>query len=706
MQGVLEKPVKVRTDLQVDRQIQEGEPFYVVKDPLTLRYFRMKELEHFIFSSLDGTRTIEDLRQEVAQRFSGLQVPFETIKEFILTLYHLNFLESFGPQADKLLYRKLQLKRKAKLKQRLSSFLFFQLPLCDPDEFFKRIVPHLRFLWTKTAWAFWWACLLAAILVVATHWSEVTSQIHGFLNWRNLLLAWGVLMGVKVLHELGHGLTCRHYGGEVHEMGLLIIVFTPCMYCNVSDAWTFRSNRDRLLVTMAGILTELWVASVAAIIWSLTAPGVINSLCYTMMFICSVGNLLFNANPLLRYDGYYALSDYLEIPNLRIRSTLHLFEAFKKNILRMPIEEKEELSERQKSIFLIYGILSFCYRWFIMIVIVGLVASRFFIIGVLMAIGLLILSILLPLKKFFGFLIQNRKQIAITRGAAIPLTGLLVLLMATMVFYRWEIEVNAGCTVEPVRHVLLRSETAGRLETLQGREGERVKAGQALARLEEPTLTARQDRLLLDRSIVNQELIRTLGLNRITDYHQYQIALQRLEKEILEVRSRTQKLTLRAPIDGIILTPRLAERMGDYLNAGDPLCEIGDLQTVLVRITVPESDMADVGLDQPVELKAYAYPHLTFQGRVVQIAPQRSAVIDNPALSARFGGKVPSRPDPRRGEEVPLVPIFQVVIQVENPNGALRPGMTGLAKIHCGEQILGRLLLRRFQQFFKPKLFI
>lgn len=699
-------PPKVRTDLQVERQLHEGGYFYVIKDPLTLRYFRVQELEYFIFSLLDGVRTFEEIREEVERKFCGLQVPVDTIKEFVTTLRNLNFLETFGPQGDKVLFLRSQLKRKSRLKQRLTNFFFFQLPLCDPDEFFTRIAPRLRFLWQKPFWAFWWGCLLLALGIVVTHWTEIVLQAQDFFSLRGLVLGWAIFVGIKVGHELGHGLTCKHYGGEVHELGLLFIVFTPCMYCNVSDAWTFKEGRHRLLVTLAGALTELWAASIAAILWWLTSPGMFNDLCYSIMFLCSVNNLLFNGNPLLRYDGYYALSDYLSIPNLRIKSVSYIFDALKKNLLRMQVEEKEELTERQKAIYVGYGSLSYVYRWVIMLAIIGLVGSRFYIIGVMLALVMVVTSLLLPIKNLFVFLFRNRRQMELGQGTLIPLLTAAVVAAAVLAFYQPDLKVTASCTIEPSQHTWLRVGAAGELERIWGQEGSQVRAGQPLARLSNPWLEADLKRSQLDLAITEKEITRALGLDRIAEYQQHQIIRRRLAKEIQELKGKVEKLQVLSPVSGTVLTPHLEERRGDYLQEGDLLCEIGRLEEAVIRVLVPESQVSDIRTGQPVELKAYAYPHLIFAGKVTELSPWKMESLENPALSSRLGGQVPSRPDFLRGQDVPLYPIFQVIIHVGNPDRLLRPGMTGLAKVHCGPRPLASHLWRRIQQILKPRLFI
>jgi len=698
-------PLRVRRDIQIEQQTYGGEIFYVAKDPLTLRYYRMKELEHFIFTLLDGTKEVKDLQADVEVKFNGLKVSEAQIKEFILMLRNFNFLETFGPHSDTLLYQRVSLKKWAKIKQTVMSFFFIKISLVDPDRFLNRVYPYLKFFCTKTFFFIWLFFLALFFIIVLGHSKDFFHQITGFFNVKNLALVWVAVMVIKTLHEIGHSLICKHYGGEVHELGLLLIVFTPWMYTNVTDAWIFQKSRQRFIVTVAGLMTELWVASFAAILWWVTQPGVLNSLCHNLIIVCSVDNILRNANPLLRYDGYYALSDYLEIPNLRMRTFGYLKLMLKKYLLRLPISDKDpfiETSTKRKLIYFIYGPLSFVYLNFIILAIIGFIAKMFFYLGLILAGMMIYRSFIMPIQKGVVFAFRNRGQMGYGRPFFIAVAFLPVAIVIFILFYQSPLRVTSVCSVEPMDHIVVRMEEGGYLEKLLCHQGDRVKKGQVLAILENKELMKEVEKKQIVHANLFQAKRKALGLNRLVEYDQMDLEITRSEKEIEKLKEKIGKLKVLSPGDGIILTSDLKERIGDFFGEGEVFCEMGFLNEVSIRVIIPEADFSEVRKGQQVDLKVYAYVEKVFRGEVLDISPVKIKHLENPALSSKFGGNLPTETVSRVGE-VPKFPYFQVTMKIDNSKGLLRPGMTGISKIYCEKKSLIVLLRNKILRLIKPE---
>lgn len=698
-------PLKARKDIQIEEQVYEGKTYYVAKDPLTLRYYRMKELEYFIFTLLDGTREIKSIQEEIEKRFRGLKVSEGQIREFILMLRNFNFLETFGPHSHTLLYRRRGLKRWAKIKQKMMSFFFITIPLTDPDRFLNRAYPYLKFFCSKTFFYLWLLLMAVFLTIMVAHLGEFFHQITGFFNWKNLAMIWIAIMIIKTLHEIGHSLVCKHFGGEVHELGILLIVFTPWMYTNVSDAWIFQNNRQRFLVTVAGIMTELLVASIASIFWWLTSPGLFNSLCYNIIIVCSIDNLFRNANPLLRYDGYYALSDLVEIPNLRIRALGYLKFLMKKYLLRLPIPDTDpdqETSRRRRWIFLLYGPLSFIYLNFIVLAIAGVIGQRFFIFGVILAGMILLRSFIIPIEKGLMFAFRNRSQIGHSRPVLLGSLFAFIILILFLIFYKVPLTVVSPCSVEPNDYTVVRTEGSGFLKKILREQGDKVTQGEVLGVLENPELMMQYERIrLLHKAlIVNKR--KAFGLGEYVRHDQIDFEIEKIEKEIEKLEEKTQKLRILAPKNGIILTPKLKEMEGDFFPEGGVFCEIGYLDGVQIRVIISEEDFSEVVEGLPVELKVYAYADKVFYGKVMEISPTKIESLENPALSTKYGGSLPTERLTRMGE-IPLLPFFQITMKIENPNGLLKPGMTGVSKIYCEKRSLIGLLWNRILRIVKPE---
>ena len=698
-------PLSVRKDIQIEQQTYGGETFYAAKDPLTLRYYRMKELEYFIFTLLDGTREVKEIQSEVEEKFIGLKVSEAQIKEFIIMLRNFNFLETFGPQAFNLLHQRLSLKRWAKIKQTLMSFFFIKISFVDPDRFLNRVYPSLKFFFTKTFFFIWLFFLALFFFIVLGHSGEFFHQITGFFNLQNLALVWVAIMFIKTLHEVGHSLLCKHYGGEVHELGLLLIVFTPWMYTNVSDAWIFQKSRQRFLVTMAGIMTELWVASFAAILWWITQPGILNGLCYNIIIVCSVDNALRNANPLLRYDGYYALSDYLEIPNLRIKTFGYLKLLLKKYLLRLPISDRDpgiETSPKRRLVYLLYGPLSFVYLNFIILAIAGFISKKFFFLGLILAGSMVFRSFLLPIQKGVAFAFRNRAQMGYGRPFLIAVAFLPVAILTFILFYKSPLKVTASCSVEPMNHTIVRSEAGGFLEELLCHQGDRVKKDQVLAILKNQELRKEYEKLRIVHAKLLQTQRKALGLHKHVDYDQAELEIGKIEKEIEKLKDKIEKLKILSPGDGIILTPNLQEKIGDFLGEGEVFCEMGYLEEVSIRVIIPEADFSEVQKNHRVDLKVYAYAEKVFRGEVVDISPVKIQHLENLALSSKFGGVLPTETVSKLGE-VPKLPYFQVTMRIDNSHGLLKPGMTGISKVYCDRRPLIVLIWNKILRLVKPE---
>jgi putative peptide zinc metalloprotease protein len=703
VQGVL--PLQARKDIQIEEQIYEGKTFYTAKDPLTLRYYRMKELEYFIFTLLDGTREVEQIQKEVENRFLGLKVSEGQIKEFIIMLRNFNFLETFGPQAYGLLYQRRGLKRWAKIKQKFLSFFFITVPLVDPDRFFNRVHPYLKFICTRRFFYFWLLFMAIFISIIISHPGEFFHQITGFFNLKNLALVWVAIMIIKTLHEVGHSLVCKHYGGEVHELGILFIVLTPWMYTNVSDAWIFQKSRQRFLVTVAGLMTELLAASIAAILWWLTRPGILNSLCYNIIVVCSVDNIIRNANPLLRYDGYYALGDLLEVPNLRIRAFGYLKLLLKKYLLRVPIPDTDpdkETSRRRRWIYLIYGPLSFVYLNFIILAIAGFIGKKFFMLGLFLAGMMIFRSFLMPIQKGMAFAYRNRAQMGHGRPVFIGVALLPIAFIIFLLTYRVPLKVVSPCSLEPMDYTVVRTEGAGFLEKVLCEQGDRVKKGQVLGLLKNEELTTQYEKLQFTHASLLHKKRKALGLSKHVDYDQAEFEINRIEKEIEKLKEKIEKLKIVALKDGIILTSNLKERIGDFLAEGAVFCEMGYLGGAEVRVIISEDDFSEIKEGLPVELKVYAYAERIFHGEVMDISPVKVENLENPALSSRFGGTLPTEKLPKTGE-VPKLPFFQVTMKIDNPDRLLKPGMTGISKIYCERRALIVLLWNKILRLIKPE---
>src|SRR3984893_18582580 len=371
--------IRLRSDLNIAPQKYEGRTYYVVKDPVSLRYYRFEEQEHFIIEMMNGAATLDETQKEFEKRFRPKRLTLEDLEGFAQQLLTAGLAHNESPQAGTQLYERRRKRKSSELVQMVTNILYIKIPIYDPDKLLARMVPYLG--WIFTTWFFTSSVgvMLAAALLVASHFETFRDKLpayHEFFNLKTVAYLWAALGVVKVIHEFGHGLSCKTFGGEVHEMGALFLSLSPCLYCNVSDAWTLPNKWHRIIISFAGIYVELMIAAAATFIWWNTpSEPFINNLSLSLMIVCSVSTVVFNGNPLMRYDGYYVLADWLEIPNLRDRANRYLQRLVMEYCLGIETQPEPYMELTRRILFVIFAIVSWVYRWVVTFVILKYMAN-------------------------------------------------------------------------------------------------------------------------------------------------------------------------------------------------------------------------------------------------------------------------------------------------------------------------------------------
>ncbi len=313
-------PMRARADLVVKEVRYRGVPFQVIKDPIRMSYHRLQPEQYTALRQLDGQRSLEEVRQSLKHHYPGLNPSLSDVQQLIEQLHEKNLVLSERSGQGLELLKRDKKKRRRETLQTLRSFMYVRLPGWDPDRLLERMLPWFRWIFRPSVIVASALFIMAAwllILVQFESFSKKLPEFRQFFGWPNIILMWCSLVVCKVIHEFGHGLACKHYGGECHEMGVMVLLFSPCLYADVTDSWMFKNKWPRIMVSAAGMYVEIVLSALAVFLWWNTQPGLFNYLCLNVFFVTSFTTVVFNANPLLRYDGYYMLSDYLELPNLR-----------------------------------------------------------------------------------------------------------------------------------------------------------------------------------------------------------------------------------------------------------------------------------------------------------------------------------------------------------------------------------------------------
>ena len=572
--------------------------------------------------------------------------------------------------------------------------------------------PYFRWIYTRTFVALSTGLMLAAITLVVSHWSEFYAKLpefQSFFNWWTIFTFWISLAVVKIIHEFGHGLTAKHFGGEVHEMGMLFLVLTPALYCDVTDSWLLPNKWHRIWISAAGIYVELFLAALATFVWFNTEQVLLNSLSMAVMFICSVNTVLFNANPLLRYDGYYVMSDWLEIPNLRIKSTQFFTYLLQEKVLGLEVPVQSYLPRSRRTLFVTYAITSYLYRWVVTFSILFFLSQflkpyKLQSLSYMLALGSLVPLLAMPvyqMGKFFrtpGRMRKVKKARAAAFAAAFAAVVALILLIPT------PLRVQGTLVLSPAQPIQIYSEVEGQLVDMPYRDGAWVKEGEVVAKL----INREKQKELIQRQSEHDVYARkALWYNQSTENEGRALAQQNahmadeLEPSLAKISEQLGKLVLVAPKDGQVIGLPDPETLGQWVKPGKPFCEVADPHHMEAHLIIDQSDIDLIHLDGKVNawVKVYGRSEATIKSQVAQIAKRNREEI--PAeLSNTAGGEIAAKPDPKTGQIKPQSTVYEVVIPVDNPNLEFHPGQRGFAKIDAGTHTFGWWLWRLLTKTF------
>jgi putative peptide zinc metalloprotease protein len=618
--------VRLRRDLAIEAQKYEGRTFHVVKDPVSLRYYRLKDNEYYLLQFLDGRRTLEDAQKAYEVRYRPDRLKLEDVEAFAQQLINAGLAQNESPRAGKQLYEQRKKRRRSEWMQTLTNILYIKLPIFDPDRLLQRMLRWLGWIFSTTFFALSIGLMLSAALLVATHFETFRAKLpdqHIFFRFQTVVWMWAALGVVKVIHEFGHGLSCKVFGGEVHEMGALLLCLSPALYCNVSDAWTLPNKWHRIIISAAGIYVELVIASLATFVWwnSATHPF-INNMALSLMVVCSVSTIVFNANPLMRYDGYYVLADWLEIPNLRERSNRFIKNLTLEYCLGVEVTPEPYMALWRRLLFISYAIGSYIYRWVVTFAILWFLYSflrpyKLEVVSQMLALGATGSMAGWPLYRL-GKAIYRRGRLPDMKKwrvlvsasvlAALVLFVCLVPVPVSRIRGRALVEAQPSATDKVyVRH-------DGILTQLKVSAGDAVKAGDELALFSDHEMEAELLKAQIDRDhhvehikILEQRLRQTKDpaeINKITD------EIKKLDTERGEAavkvlaleNTREQDLVLRARCSGIVAQAPSITDIGKLFPA-DPntafctIHETGQLR-VCVPIVTPEFNQLRENLER------------------------------------------------------------------------------------------------------------
>ena len=748
---------KLRTDLERREQETGQGRVLVIKDPVRGEFFSLGEAEHFIAQQLDGTTSVDTVRARVAEKFQA-EIGEDELRAFVQTLEQNRLLETEQTKCER--------HRKQKRPRFRGNLLYLRFRAFDPDALLTRMLGPLRFCYTPQFIVSSACTIFLALAIAILNWEDILHEAAGLYHFSTLTLLIPIVCAVVTAHEFAHGLTCKHFGGEVREMGFMLVYLQPAFYCNVSDAWFFR-KRQRLWVSFAGPYFELFIWATATLLWRLVDTGTWTARICLIVMATSGIKTLFNFNPLIKLDGYYLLSDYLGIANLRRKSFRYLGDCFR--TLGGLFGKLPNLLPRERRVYLVYGVTA----WIGSCALLGYVAYALG--GHLIAeqqrlaflafTGLVGAKFRMRFRRLFARDSVPKKTPA-KRGRMKWIVAAVFALLLFVV--RMDLRVAGAINVLPIHNADVRAEVDGIVEEIFVDEGQSVKAGDPIARLMDRDVRAelakteaqvdesrarlklleagaREEELEVARTSVARaqeqlkfyrermerfKMLNDQQLASMLDFEESQRRVAAAESDLAESEKKLQLMlagtrpeeiealratiasleaqrrhlaeqvelmTVLSPAEGVVTTPsrELKTMSHQLVHKGDLIAKVYDFKTITAEIAVSEKEIADVRTGQSVALKVRAYPERVFPGTVTEIATTAVGAASSTPPNAA-GQKTVAPAETTRSANTILV-----TTEIDNREGLLKPGMTGMAKISCGSRRIVDLITRRLSRTFR-----
>jgi len=683
-----------------------GQVWYVAQDPVSHQYFRFGPTERRVVTLLDGEHSLREIHAEL-QRQMGAEAPsFQELLAFVQMLRAANLLDL--PQAERVdaLYDRVRKKQRERAKQLAANFLFIQIPLYDPDRFLARTLPAVRWMFSRGFLAVWAVVVLAGLGAFVYHIGDLAGPAEGILAPENLFLLWLTFVAVKLVHEFAHAYLAKHVGSEVHRMGIIFLVFTPCLFVDVTGLWGVESKHRRVLVGAAGMMAELFVATIALFVWLATEPGLIHAIAYNAVFIASVSSVLFNGNPLLRFDAYYILSDWAELPNLWTNSRRYLLYLGKRYLLG--IEGDPPTAERRERVwFLLYAVASMAYRTMVVVGIILFISSAFFGLGVALGAAAFVAWVVVPFGKLAHYLLlakaTRRHRLRCLAACAVA-AGAIAVVLTQLTFPQY---VTAPCARVERERAMVRARWGGFVEAVHARDGDWVRAGQRIATCTEPELgfaVVRTDKALAVARLRLGVLERD---GKVAEAQAEGVRIAALEERLASLRQRVASLVLTAPCDGRLVAPDLDAAPGRFLRPGESVAVVAGGPLDRVVAVVEQAHVAAVRdvEGSPVAVRFRSDPARVVRCRVAQVLDQATYELPSPGLTHAGGGPVALDAGAPHGDRT-LLPWFRVELVLPPDAEPVPLGVTGRARFRIGTRPLLAQWYYRLLRLLRTRFFL
>jgi len=692
------KPL-LRSHIEVHRQKFRGEVWYIVQDHASGRFHQFSPAAYLVIGLMDGENTVQEIWEMAAERLGDDLPSQDEIIQLLAQMYSADVLQSDTlSDVDELTQRSASARRK-EFWQRIKNPLAIRVPLLDPDRFLSATVPFVRPLFSKFGAAIWLVVTITALILAGEHWDGLSENvIDRIFSADNLLMLVVVYPVIKALHELGHGYAVKVWGGEVHQMGVLFLLFMPIPYVDASASAAFRDKRKRALVGAAGILVEIFIASISLFVWIASEHGTVRAMAFNAMFTAGVSTLLFNGNPLLRFDGYYVFIDMIESPNFGSRANKYFFYLIQRYLYGMG-DPPPRTAPGEVPWFVTYAIAAFCYRMTVMTGIIILVASKFFTVGIALAIWAAFSMFVVPLVKGFKFVLRS-PRIGSKRGRAITATAAVMAFGAAMLFlvpvpYA---TVSEGVVWSPEdSRVHVKSD--GTIVRALAENNKTVTRGQLIIEMEDPL--AQSQLRVMEAELLELELrLKAIQISDLVEAGVIEEKLGHSRAKLMRERERVQDLTLHSPLNGTFILPKSGDNEGRFVKKGDLLGFVVDYTAPVVRVVVSQADIDLVRQrTNAVAVRFASAISRPTTAKMLREVPAANNELPSLVLSTSGGGRINLDPGDSSGRKA-FDRFFQFDVGFNGAVPQVRIGERAYVRFDHGSEALVWRFYRSLRQMF------
>jgi putative peptide zinc metalloprotease protein len=681
-----EKPA-LRKNLGILRQVQMGEVQWIVKNPVTMKYHQFKNVNWLIVRLFDGTRTRSEIVEEINRRSRGQPVSLQFVLEYEEFLRDKDLIEQSAAERALNMLDKFRTLREKKAEEKAEGFnvFFIMFHVVDPDRFLNRTIKYVRWIWSAPVAIATVAASIWTAFVFSHHWTQIWTQtmdLYHFLGkpFVDILQFFAILCVIACIHEFSHAYACKRFGAECHDIGFALFYFTPAFYSDTSDTFMLSNPVHRLWIAISGIYTELMICSIATALWVASYPDTfLHAAAYKVMLFTGVSAVFFNINPLIKVDGYYALSSLLRMNDLREGGWHQVGAWVQKHILRLPVEVPET-TRRKRLIYWIYGLLSIAYTATIMLFVYRLFRNFYYKYFPDIAIILLLLTLYQVFRKKARTLVRvsklmylDKKELLMSPRSRMPLAAAAVILLLVLAVPWSRRTIGSDALLKPVDAASVQAPEEGVVTKVLVHEGQDVQRGQPLFGMSSPAVDAEARRSLAERDLHARKSSANQALANAGMTFQSASRASAAQTALETAESRQGFLVVRSPIAGRVLTSRPEDLEGRYVAAGFNLADVGDCRKMVAEVPVSERLLEYLNAASSVTAQVQTHPMTSYSGAVAAISP---ATMEQPMTA---DGKEPIAPsvNPDR---------FIVRAVFDNPDGALLPGAAASVKIRSARE--------------------